>query len=91
MRYYVEGKYGIRIENLIIVRDAEKIDGGNVETLSFETITLCPVDRRLIDARMLSPFEKDWLNNYHERLRTTLGEYLNGTELEWLEAATQPI
>ncbi|MEC8127165.1 MAG: aminopeptidase P family protein [Pseudomonadota bacterium] len=86
--FYRAGEWGIRTENLIAVNPPA--DDG---FLSFETITLCPIDRRLIDVGMLLPAERDWLNAYHARVRAALAPELKGQGevLAWLEAACAPI
>jgi Xaa-Pro aminopeptidase len=89
--FYVEEQYGIRIENLVIVKEAENIAHGNIETHCFETITLCPIDRRLIIADMLSSEEREWLNAYHHRVQKTLAPHLKNEESTWLSDATKPI
>ncbi len=88
--YYVEGQYGIRIENLIIVREAEDI-GGNIETHSFENITWAPIDKRLIDRELLNQDEKRWLNDYHAKTYEKLSPYLTGNTLKWLENMTKKL
>jgi len=85
--FYVEGEYGIRIENLVIVSEAEEI-GGNISTHAFETITLCPIDLRLVDIKLLNNTERAWLNAYHTRVRDTLSPHLRGVDLTWLDEAT---
>ena len=82
--YYREGQYGIRIENLLVVRQSE-VDEGFLE---FETLTLAPIDKRLIDVSLLESDERNWLNTYHTRVRTEIGPRLSGEDREWLEAAT---
>ncbi|MEM7290164.1 MAG: aminopeptidase P family protein [Pseudomonadota bacterium] len=89
--FYVEGAYGIRIENLVIVEEAKQVAGGNIETHSLKTITLAPIDRRLIDKALLSPNERDWLNTYHAQVRTALSQHLETEERSWLEAMTAEI
>ena len=86
--YYREGRYGIRLENLVVVEEASAIKGGETAMLGFETITLCPFDRRLIETHMLSAAERDWLNAYHERVREALSGYLDDADRGWLEQAT---
>lgn len=85
--YYVEGQYGIRIENLIIVREVEDI-GGNIKTHSFENITWAPIDKRLINQSLLNADEQAWLNAYHEKVYANLSPYLKGSELKWLKDTT---
>ncbi len=85
--YYKEGQYGIRIENLILVREPEAISGGERPMMSFETLTLAPIDRRLAEPGLLSPEERDWLNAYHARVEREIGAFLEGEELAWLKQA----
>ncbi|MEX3010073.1 aminopeptidase P family protein [Hoeflea sp. TYP-13] len=90
--YYREGAFGIRIENLIVVSEAEQIEGGDKPMLGFETLTHCPIDRRLVVADLLSDAELGWLNDYHERVRRVLTPLLDTQEdKDWLETATEPI
>jgi len=86
--YYLEGQYGIRIENLILVSPPAKIRGGERAMLGFETLTLVPIDKRLIETAMLQDDERAWLDAYHARVRAAIGPNLEGAELAWLEAAT---
>jgi len=88
---YFEGRYGIRLENLVLVTPPKKIAGGTREMLGFETLTLVPFDRRLIDPEQLLPFEQAWLNDYHARVRRELEPLLTGKDREWLRRATAPI
>lgn len=87
--YYREGQYGIRIENLVVVKPAQ----GDYERalLTFETLTLVPFDRKLIDADMLTVPEWEWLNNYHQQVRETLLPHLDPDTAAWLVEATQEI
>ena len=66
--YYREGAFGIRLENLAVVRPPEPVAGGDREMLGFEMLTLAPIDRRLIDAGLLEPAERAWLDAYHARV-----------------------
>ena len=85
--YYKAGEYGIRIENLITVRDAADFPG----FLEFETITLAPIDTRLIDPALLTGDERDWLNAYHARVWTEIGPLVSGDVKNWLGQATAAI
>ena len=85
--YYKQGAYGIRIENLVMVHEAATISGGDRPMLGFETLTLCPIDRRLIHVPLLSAAERDWLNAYHARVLAELGKELEGAERAWLKKA----
>jgi Xaa-Pro aminopeptidase len=85
--FYSQGKYGIRIENLIMVHEAKLVPGGDREMLGFETLTLAPIDRRLIEAKLLSEEERRWLDAYHARVLKEVGDHLDGDELAWLKGA----
>jgi Xaa-Pro aminopeptidase len=88
---YREGLYGIRLENLVLVTPPERIEGGTREMLAFETLTLLPFDRRLIDPKQLLPFELAWLNAYHARVRREIEPILLSDDRAWLRHATAPI
>jgi Xaa-Pro aminopeptidase len=89
--YYKEGAYGIRMENLILVSEAEEVKGGETPMHGFETLTLAPFDRRLVKPELLTADELDWLNAYHARVLAEIGPLVDGETLKWLEAATAPI
>lgn len=89
--YYKPGSFGIRIENLIIVTEPEVPEGGDIPMMGFETLTYCPIDRRLIDKSLFTQEEIDWLNNYHASVREKLSAHLKETERKWLEGATAPL
>lgn len=89
--YYREGAFGIRLENLLIVRPAEAVKGGDSPMLRFETLTLCPIDRRLILPELLSAAELAWLNAYHARVYAQLAPFLRGRDKDWLAAATKSL
>ncbi|MFZ1103950.1 MAG: aminopeptidase P family protein [Hyphomicrobiaceae bacterium] len=89
--YYKTGAYGIRIENLLLVTEPEKVTGGERELMAFETLTLVPIDRRLVVAGMLSAAELAWLNAYHARVCETIGPELGPEDRAWLKQATAPI
>jgi Xaa-Pro aminopeptidase len=86
--YYKAGEYGIRIENLVAVSPPTKVMGGERDLLGFETLTLAPIDRRLIEPRLMTAEEVAWLDAYHARLAPALGRLLDPAELDWLKAAT---
>ena len=88
--YYLEGAFGIRIENLIVVRDAAKM-GDSRDQLDFETLTFAPLDRRLINATMLALWETDWINSYHREVFEKMASRVSAPALSWLEAATAPL
>ncbi len=89
--YYKEGEYGIRLENLIVVTPPQPIEGGDIDMHGFETLTLAPFDRRLIDAGRLTQDERAWLDAYHARVLAEIGPMVDGEVLGWLEAATMPL
>lgn len=86
---YLEGKFGVRIENTLLIVPAESTAFGDF--LKFETLTLAPIDTAPIVLEMLSTEECEWLNNYHRRVYERLSPYLEGNEKEWLRKATLPI
>ena len=89
--YYKPDEYGIRIENLLLVGEPETVAGGERKLLSFETLTLCPIDLRLVETTMLDAGEIAWLNAYHARIAETLGPLLDDRVRAWLERATRPV
>ncbi len=88
--YYKNGEYGIRIENLELVVAAD-VPGAEKTMCAFETLTLAPIDRRLIDPASMMPDEIKWLNAYHMRVLNTLHGALDDATRQWLDAATQPL
>jgi Xaa-Pro aminopeptidase len=90
--YYHTGAYGIRIENLILVTEAAPVVGAEKPLNAFETLTLAPIDTRLIEASLLTADEKAWLNAYHTRVRDTLASLLpDPASRAWLITATAPL
>ncbi|HWG79978.1 MAG TPA: M24 family metallopeptidase C-terminal domain-containing protein, partial [Stellaceae bacterium] len=88
--YYKAGAYGIRIENLVVVTALER-SGGEREMLGFETITLAPIDRALVDTTLLDAGETAWLDAYHARVREELTPLVDADTARWLAAATRPL
>lgn len=86
---YLEGKFGVRIENTLLIVPSETTPFGKF--LKFETLTLAPIDTTPIIQDMLTPEELTWLNNYHHRVYETLSPYLEKNEKKWLEEATRPL
>ncbi|MBT4709974.1 MAG: M24 family metallopeptidase, partial [Alphaproteobacteria bacterium] len=86
--FYQPGDWGIRIENLVAVVSVETPKGGNKDLLGFETLTLAPIDRSLIDSSMLTAEELRWLNDYHARVAETLGPLVDSETTDWLAEAT---
>lgn len=87
--YYREGEYGIRIENLVVVEQATSPDGRDM--LGFETLTLAPIDTRLIVPGILSGEDVAWLDAYHARVREAVAPLVEGTDRAWLIRATRPL
>ena len=89
--YYKAGAYGIRIENLVLVVEAAAVPGAEKALNAFETLTLAPIDRRLVVADMLTPDEMDWLDGYHARVAQILSPLVDDETRAWLAAATRPL
>ena len=87
--YYKTGAYGIRIENLVLVQPSE--GAAERDMLCFETLTLAPIDRNLIDPSLLEDEEISWLDAYHQRVRETLTPIVDQDTARWLDQATKPI
>ena len=89
--YYKTGAYGIRIENLVLVTAGPQVAGAEKELNAFETLTLAPIDRRLIQPSSMTAAEIAWLNAYHARVRDALTPLLDDQTRAWLDAATAPL
>jgi len=89
--FYVEGAYGIRVENLILVVEDAEFSTPARKWLRFETITLCPIDRRLIEPALLAPEERRWLDDYHREVLRTLRPQLEAADAAWLRRACAPL
>ncbi len=89
--FYKTGAYGIRLENLVLVTDPTAIDGGERPMMAFETLTLAPFDRRLVDKRLMTPVEIAWLDAYHARVLKIIEPQLGPEDRAWLAAATAAI
>jgi Xaa-Pro aminopeptidase len=89
--YYKTGEYGIRIENLVLVTESPPVAGGEKPLNAFETLTLAPIDRRLVAPRLLTAEETAWLDAYHARVRAALTSLLDAETASWLAAATRPL
>ncbi|XP_077233252.1 aminopeptidase P1 isoform X2 [Tasmannia lanceolata] len=89
--YYEDGKFGVRLENVLIVKEADtKFNFGEKGYLSFEHITWAPYQKKLMDQTMLTPEEVEWVNEYHSACREILAPYLDESEMTWLKRATEP-
>ncbi|MDE5973419.1 MAG: aminopeptidase P family protein [Eubacterium sp.] len=87
--YYLENHFGIRHENLVLVRKGKKNSYG--QFMYLENLTMVPFDRDAIDPSLLNSAELGWLNEYHKKVFDTISPYLNGDELEWLKKTTEKI
>jgi Xaa-Pro aminopeptidase len=86
---YFENRFGIRIENMVIIIPVDTTEFG--EFYGFETITLCPIDLDLIETTLLTEPDKDWLNEYHQHVYKTLAPFLDQEERQWLSHKTREI
>jgi len=89
--YYKTGAYGIRIENLLLVIAAPEPKGAEKPVNAFETLTLAPIDRRLIDSRLLTAKERNWIDSYHAHVQEVLSPLLDAATRAWLDAAARPL
>jgi len=91
--YYKENEYGIRIENLVLVKAADAISGSDEGRgmMEFETLTWAPIDRNLIDASLLSDAERTWLNAYHATVYEKLAGLVDDETASWLKNAVAPL
>ncbi|WP_428673999.1 aminopeptidase P family protein [Reyranella sp.] len=88
--YYKTGSYGIRLENLVAVREAN-IEGADRRYFEFETLTLAPLDLNAVDVSLLTEAEKKWLNAYHTRVREVVAPQVDEATRAWLTEATRPL
>ena len=89
--YYKTGAYGIRIETLQVVTAAADIEGGERPMLGFETLTFAPIDRRLIEASLLDPAERAWVDDYHAQVLSKIGPLVDPDVRAWLEEVAAPL
>jgi len=89
--YYKTGAYGIRIENLVTVIELPRPEGGERDLLGFESLTLCPIDRTLIEPALLTRDEIAWIDAYHRHVCETIAPRVDPETASWLEMATQPL
>lgn len=88
--YYKTGEYGIRIENLVLVVERD-VPGAEKPMYGFETLTLAPIDRTLIDVALLTADERAWVDAYHARVAAEVGPLLDEVQGKWLKAMTAPL
>lgn len=86
---YLSGKFGVRIENTLLIKDYQTTEFGKF--LQMESLTLCPIDLTPVDFCMLQSEEIEWLDTYHRDVFEKLSPYLEGEDLEWLREATRPV
>jgi Xaa-Pro aminopeptidase len=89
--YYRSGAYGIRIENLVLVTEAKPVADAEKPINAFETLTLAPIDRRLVDPALLTGDEAAWLDAYHARVRDTFAPIVDAKTRDWLIGACAPL
>jgi Xaa-Pro aminopeptidase len=89
--FYKDGEYGLRLENLVLVVKDEVRSKPGSAFYTFETLTICPIDLKLVKRELLTDAEIRWLNGYHQRVRRALTPLLGKAEAAWLKAATRPI
>jgi Xaa-Pro aminopeptidase len=87
--FYEEGRFGIRIENLILVQNSKV--GSNNSFLEFETLTFVPIDRRLISINLLDINERSWINNYHNQCWQRTKDLVTVPTRSWLKTMTRPL
>ncbi|CAI5982289.1 unnamed protein product [Closterium sp. NIES-64] len=90
--FYHDNQFGIRIENLLVVREQQtQFRFGGTTYLGFECLTLFPIQTKLVSVELLSNAEVKWINDYHQRVWDTVSPLLSGAPLQWLQRNTQPI
>ena len=89
--YYKEGEYGMRVENVTLVVPNNDLSSGESEFFTFETLTMCPIDRNLINKELMCAKEIDWLDRYHKKVFETITPLLNEKDKRWLRKTTQPL
>jgi Xaa-Pro aminopeptidase len=89
--FYKAGAFGIRIENLVVVMEPDQTNASNKKWYGFETLTLAPIDRRLVDMDLMTSSEIGWFDRYHIRVRDTLAPLIDDKTREWLFSATAPL
>ncbi|MGZ9899216.1 aminopeptidase P family protein [Shewanella gaetbuli] len=89
--YYRANEFGIRLENLVVIKPCQALAGSEREMYQFDALTLIPMDARLIDKSLLTTAEINWFNQYHAKVQQTLAPYMQGDDLAWLNKVTQAI
>ena len=89
--FYKAGAFGIRIENLVVVTEPDQTKASDKKWYGFETLTLAPIDRRLVDMDLMTSSEIGWFDRYHIRVRDTLAPLVDDKTRDWLSSATAPL
>jgi Xaa-Pro aminopeptidase len=89
--YYRAGAYGIRIENLVLVVEAPAVAEAEKPLNAFESLTLAPIDRRLVEPYLMTPEEIAWLDSYHVRVRDSLAPLVDEPTRAWLSSVCSPL
>jgi Xaa-Pro aminopeptidase len=89
--YYKPGHYGMRFENLMVVQIADDLPESDQDILCFETLSLAPIDRALLERTLLTEEEAGWVDAYHCRVKELIGPWLSDTDTNWLNEATRPL
>ena len=89
--YYKTNAYGIRIENLVLVKKSIQVNKSERKFLEFETLTLAPIDRNLINVSIMTNDEISWVNSYHQRVKRKLSSLVDKKNQEWMQRATAPL
>jgi Xaa-Pro aminopeptidase len=89
--HYEAGKFGVRLENLCFIKKSEKLSSETETWLEWDPVTLCPIDLKMVDKKLLSPEERTWLNDYHKRVFRELAPLLDAEHKTWLKKATRSI
>ncbi len=89
--YYKDNEYGLRVENVALVVKDEERSSEKADFYTFENLTLCPIDLRLVKKELLTAREIEWLNAYHQKVLKTLAPLLDNPEVDWLKKATKEI
>ena len=94
--YYADGRYGIRLENIVLVREVKTLNNyGDKGYLGFERVTMCPIQTKLVNPSLLAPWEVKWLNDYHAEVLEKIKPMLESTgdkrAIAWLERECKPL
>ena len=88
---YLENRFGVRLENVVLVEKDERNSSPGSAFYRFETLTLCPIARNMVDKDLLREEEIDWFNAYHRKVRKIIAPHVSREEKNWLDKATKPL